>query len=118
MDLRSGFSACRDEPPFAPRCGFRLSGSSRQAAPWVKHLHTNDNVGRLGQGFDAESDRWAYSEADIHLPPGWGSIPYADVFARLPDYRGALILEIKAGFADFLGESLQTMKALVSSASE
>lgn len=80
-----------------------------QAAPWVRHLHANDNFGRLDHGFDNEVDRWAYGEADIHLPPGWGSIPYQDVFARLPDYRGNLILEIKAGFADYFGESLTTI---------
>lgn len=84
-----------------------------QAAPWVCHLHANDNFGRLDWGFDSESDRWAYGEADIHLPPGWGSIPYGDVFARLPHYQGDMILEIKGGFADYLGESLATMQTLV-----
>jgi sugar phosphate isomerase/epimerase len=67
----------------------------------------------LDSGFDSEPDRWPYGEADIHLPPGWGSIPYAEVFARLPDYQGDLILEIKGGFVDYLGESLATMRALV-----
>lgn len=85
------------------------------AAPWVGHLHVNDNFGNLDRGFDGEPERWAYGEADIHLPPGWGSIPYAEVFKRLPNYRGDLILEIKAGFADFLGESLHTMQRLVQS---
>ena len=84
-----------------------------QAAPWVRHLHANDNFGRLDWGFDTESDRWPYGEADIHLPPGWGSIPYEEVFARLPDYRGDLILEIKPAFVDYLGESLETMRRLV-----
>lgn len=90
--------------------GFDYLEAVEEAAPWVKHLHVNDNFGRLDQGFDNEVDRWAYGEADIHLPPGWGAIPYADVFARLPDYQGDLILEIKAGFADYFGESLKTMK--------
>ena len=87
-----------------------------QAAAWVRHLHANDNFGRLDWGFDSESDRWPYGEADIHLPPGWGSIPYADVFARLGGYHGDLILEIKSGFADYLGESLATMRTLVNAA--
>ncbi|MEM7534997.1 MAG: sugar phosphate isomerase/epimerase [Chloroflexota bacterium] len=83
------------------------------AAPWTKHLHANDNFGRLDQGFNREMDRWAYGEADIHLPPGWGSIPYEDVFARLGGYRGDLILEIKSGFADYFGESLRVMRGIV-----
>ena len=93
--------------------GFDYLAAVAEGAPWVKHLHANDNFGRLDQGFDNEVDRWAYGEADIHLPPGWGSIPYAEVFQRLPTYQGDLILEIKSGFADFFKESLQTMTRLV-----
>lgn len=93
--------------------GFDYLEAVEQAAPWVRHLHANDNFGRLDQGFDNEVDRWAYGEADIHLPPGWGSIPYQEAFARLPDFQGNLILEIKAGFADYFAESLAKMKTLV-----
>lgn len=93
--------------------GFDYLIAVEQAAPWVKHLHANDNFGRLDQGFDHETDRWAYGEADVHLPPGWGSIPYHQVFARLSDYQGDLILEIKAGFADYLDESLQRMRTII-----
>lgn len=95
--------------------GFDYLEAVEQAAPWVKHLHANDNFGRLDQGFDHEVNRWAYGEADIHMPPGWGSIPYAAVFDRLPEYRGDLILEIKAGFADFFGESLVAMQKILDS---
>lgn len=84
------------------------------AAPWVKHLHVNDNFGRLDRGFDKEADRWAYGEADIHLPPGWGSIPFDQVLPRLHSYRGALILEIKPGFESHLPECLSTMRRMVS----
>lgn len=93
--------------------GFDYLKAVETAAPWAKHLHVNDNFGRLDRGYGTESDRWAYGEADIHLPPGWGSIPYREVLARLPDYEGALILEIKPGFRDHLGECLSTMKRLV-----
>ncbi len=97
--------------------GFDYLEAVEQAAPWVRHLHANDNFGRLDQGFDNEVDRWAYGEADIHLPPGWGSIPYKEVFARLPDYQGNLILEIKAGFADYFGESLAMMQKIINNLS-
>lgn len=92
--------------------GFDYLEAVAQAAPWVRHLHANDNFGRLDWGFDSEPDRWPYGEADIHLPPGWGSIPYGEVFARLNDYQGDLILEIKSGFVDYLEESLTTMRRL------
>jgi sugar phosphate isomerase/epimerase len=98
--------------------GFSYLDAVAEAAPWVVHLHANDNFGKLDTGFDSEPERWPYGEADIHLPPGWGSIPYVEVFRRLPDYQGDLVLEIKAGFADYLDESLETMKAIVAEATE
>jgi sugar phosphate isomerase/epimerase len=93
--------------------GFDYLEAVGEAAPWVKHLHISDNFGRLDRGVDAEQERWAFGEADIHLLPGWGSIPYREVFERLPDYEGDLILEIKPGFRDYLGEGLGTMKQIL-----
>jgi sugar phosphate isomerase/epimerase len=63
-------------------------------------------------------DRWAFGEGDIHLPPGWGRIPYREVFARLPDYQGDLILEIKPGFHDYLPEALASTRGYLSDAAE
>ncbi|NWG20688.1 MAG: sugar phosphate isomerase/epimerase [Chloroflexi bacterium] len=93
--------------------GFDYLEAISAAAPWTRHLHVNDNFGRLDQGFDTERDRWAFGEADIHMPPGWGSIPYRDVFDRLSGYHGDLILEIKPGFWDAFGEALRTTRALL-----
>jgi sugar phosphate isomerase/epimerase len=87
-----------------------------EASPWVRHLHLSDNFGQLEQGSDQEDVRIMYGESDLHLPPGWGSIPFGDVFARLPNYEGALVLEIKASFRDHLDECLQnTRKFLAAS---
>ncbi len=88
------------------------------AAPWVVHLHANDNFGRLDTGVSSEAERWAFGEADCHMPPGWGCIPYKDVFERLSSYTGDLILEIKPGFADYIGESLETMLSIVNPSSQ
>ena len=94
----------------AREIGFDYLDAVSEAAPWVRHLHVNDNFGILDRGIDSEIDRWAFGEADVHLPPGWGRIPYPGVFARLPDYQGDLILEIKAGFYDHLPEVLADMR--------
>ena len=93
--------------------GFDYLEAVGEAAPWIRHLHISDNFGRLDQGFDAESERWAFGEADIHMPPGWGCIPYRELFARLPDYQGDAILEIKPGFWDYLGNALKTMREIL-----
>lgn len=85
------------------------------AAPYVRHLHMNDNFGKLDVGFDSETDRLPYGEADLHLPPGWGSIPYEDVFRCLRAYEGDLILEIKEQYWDYFGEALENTKQLLAS---
>ena len=83
------------------------------ASPWVKHLHMNDNFGKLDVGFDNETDRLPYGEADLHLPPGWGAIPFVDAFERLQDYEGDLILEIKNQYWDHFGEALENTEQLL-----
>jgi sugar phosphate isomerase/epimerase len=84
-----------------------------QAAPWVRHLHVNDNFGRLDVGFDSEKDRLPYGEADLHLPPGWGAIPLAEAFSRLHSYQGHLILEIKHRYWDNFGDALNNTRQLL-----
>jgi sugar phosphate isomerase/epimerase len=93
--------------------GFDYLDAVREAAPWVQHLHVTDNFGRLDVGYDGEMDRWAYGEADLHMPPGWGTIPFGEVFARLPDYRGDLILEIEGGFEGYRGYALESISAIL-----
>jgi sugar phosphate isomerase/epimerase len=93
--------------------GFDYLEAVGEAAPWLRHLHVSDNFGRIDQGIDTESERWAFGEADIHMPPGWGCIPYRELFARLPDYQGDVILEIKPGFWDYLGDALRTMQDIL-----
>jgi sugar phosphate isomerase/epimerase len=93
--------------------GFDYLGAVAVAAPWVRHLHINDNFGQLDRGFDDESERWAFGEADLHLPPGWGTIPYAAVFDQLPTYSGDVILEIKSGFIDYAAEGKQHIEQLL-----
>jgi len=90
--------------------GFDYLEAVGVAAPWIKHLHVSDNFGRLDRGFDAEPERWAFGEADIHMPPGWGHIPYGELLARLPRYEGDMILEIKPGFIEYAGQGLRAME--------
>ncbi|NIO00421.1 MAG: hypothetical protein GTO49_36790, partial [Anaerolineae bacterium] len=83
--------------------------SVEEAAPWVRHIHINDNFGILDVGFEAQRDRLPYGEGDLHLPPGWGTIPFLEVFARLPDYEGDLVLELKPRYWEHYGEALENV---------
>lgn len=95
--------------------GFDFLTAVREAAPWTRHLHANDNFGHLDRGYEEERDRIAFGEGDIHLPPGWGAIPYRGALALLPDYDGDLILEIKPSLRDYFGEARQNMQDILGS---
>ena len=88
-----------------------------QAAPHLRHIHANDNFGRLDDAYDGLGDRNPYGEGDLHLPPGWGAIPLADALRQLPDYTGVLILELRPRYRDRLVEALATMRGIVASVS-
>jgi sugar phosphate isomerase/epimerase len=94
--------------------GFDYLEAVTEAVPWVRHLHINDNFGRLDVGFDAEGDRLPNGEADLHLPPGWGKIPFVDAFDRLEAYNGDLILELKTRYQDHFAEALDNARQLLS----
>ena len=87
----------------------------RQAAPHLRHIHANDNFGRLDDAYDDLGQRNPYGEGDLHLPPGWGAIPLADALGQLPDYTGILILELRPRYRERLAEALTTMQAIVES---
>lgn len=83
------------------------------AAPWVCHLHINDNFGKLDRGVDYEGYRLPYGEADLHLPPGWGSLPYPAAFARVDKFAGDIVLEIKSRYREHLDEALTNTRQIL-----
>lgn len=72
--------------------GFDYLPAVEACAPYVRHLHINDNHGvfepmrltnkdlydTLDKGY-----RFAFSRGDIHIPPLWGSAPLREAFAIL-----------------------------------
>jgi sugar phosphate isomerase/epimerase len=92
--------------------GFDYLSAIRNAAPWIKHLHISDNFGNLDRNVYNEPDRWAFGEADMHMPPGWGCIPLEQAINCLPDFEGYAILEINEGFKGNLKGALATAEGL------
>ena len=84
-----------------------------EAAPVTRHVHLNDNFGKMDTSFDDGGVRAPYGEADLHLPPGWGSIPIADAFERLGDFEGYIILELKERYAEYFGSARQTIVDMI-----
>jgi sugar phosphate isomerase/epimerase len=99
-------------------CGFDYLEAIRQAAPYVRHLHGSDNCGRLGGVFDDLSECIPYGDGDLHLPPGWGTIPHIEALAQLSDYTGLYILELRPRFYEDFPEALETIRRMIREISE
>lgn len=85
--------------------GFDFLEALRTAIPVVGHVHLNDNTGDFEELRITDRPRYnalsmgyrrTFGRGDIHVPPFWGAIPFAEVFALLKDYRGMFMCEYTA----------------------
>jgi len=82
--------------------GFDFLASVQMARPYIRHIHVTDNFGRYDElrlvsyeQYKARpyADRLLLGRGDLHLPPGWGRVPFDAAFELLSDYRGVFMLE-------------------------
>jgi len=85
-------------------CRYDLISGLHAAAPYIVHLHLHDNLGRtlpettIPLATEEPLRACPLGEGDLHLPPGWGSIPYHRMFNILRGYKGICILELHKRF--------------------
>lgn len=52
-------------------------------APYAKHLHVHDSFGRPQDILTySHAERLAFGQGDLHLPVGWGAVPWDDLMER------------------------------------
>jgi sugar phosphate isomerase/epimerase len=77
----------------------------RMALPQLGHVHLNDNTGVFEELRITDRPRYdhlsmgyrrTFGRGDIHIPPFWGAIPFAEIFGLLKDYRGMYVCEYTA----------------------
>jgi len=97
--------------------------SVKKAAPYVRHIHVQDNFGifelkRL-VGYDEYKlmpyrKLLALGKGDLHLPPGWGDVPFDEAFKVLHNYHGVFMLEYHhQRYLSQMKEVYETAKAYV-----
>jgi sugar phosphate isomerase/epimerase len=60
-------------------------------APFAKHLHLHDSFGRQDDiWMFTEGERLAYGHGDLHLPVGWGDIPWDEIMKTCVFPRGVV----------------------------
>lgn len=75
--------------------GFDFLDAVRDVAPLVGHVHLSDNFGRIGPPDTDLREMEFLGEGDLHLPPGWGSIPLREVLAIPYPRDPVVIIEIR-----------------------
>ncbi|HBY57012.1 MAG TPA: hypothetical protein DEG96_04035 [Candidatus Atribacteria bacterium] len=95
---------------------FRFLDSIKLALPYVKHVHIHDCFGKFkASPEDRDIDLIQFGIGDMHMPIGWGEIPYKKIFRLLKDYNGVLSLELKPRYKRFYRYSLERVKELIES---
>jgi len=81
----------------------------------AKHLHIHDSFGDPAQlRTYTRSERVAYGLGDLHLPLGWGTIPWREMMAALAFEPNVIFnLELPVPYWFALKESVHTMQELV-----
>lgn len=108
--------------------GFDYLEAVRAARPLLIHLHVTDNFGRYDplrlENFtlyrtQRSRDIFPVGRGDLHLPVGWGAIPYDETFAALRGYQGSVITEYRYNLfrahAQGLAEHLRSLARRLSS---
>ncbi|MCL0101255.1 sugar phosphate isomerase/epimerase [Peptococcaceae bacterium] len=73
--------------------------SIKNIAPHVIHFHVHDNFGVLPRTEKHYIYLHTMGEGDLHLPVGWGCIPYYDIFSTIAfNNSSVLIVEIEPRF--------------------
>lgn len=90
----------------------------RILAPWSKHLHIHDSYGRQDDiWMFTEGERVAYGHGDLHLPVGWGNIPWETIVAECEFPEGVLFnIELKERYWYAAQETVDATKNLAEQA--
>lgn len=88
---------------------------ARIAAPHIVHCHVHDNFG--GSVYHSEKNQChqiPFGRGDSHMPVGWGSVPFADIFAEfIAGYEGLLICELRGRYFDDTGEAARNLAGIL-----
>jgi sugar phosphate isomerase/epimerase len=87
----------------------------RAAAPFIAHCHVHDNFGRsVYASQKTQTHQIPFGQGDSHMPVGWGSVPFRDLFAEfIHDYKGLLICELRSRYFEQTGEAALNLAAIL-----
>ena len=94
--------------------GFSLVEAFAAVKSRLLHVHLHDNFGKPPAEKARTIDALPMGDGDLHLPIGWGTLPYNELFPLLvPGYRGVYMFELQPRFADRYEEALRRLRSEV-----
>jgi sugar phosphate isomerase/epimerase len=98
----------------APVLGFDYLDAIEAFSEQVWHLHLHDNFGIPDHRcYDDPGDRVALGIGDLHMPMGWGGIPWADLLPRMRFRSGTCaLIELNGRYRTVEGRVAATARAL------
>lgn len=87
-------------------------------ARFAKHVHVHDSFGRPHDiPTYSRAERLAFGQGDVHLPVGWGSIPWDALMARCTFPRGTIFnIELEQRYWEHAAETVARTRALIDKA--
>ncbi len=85
-----------------------------KAKPWLKHIHLHDNCGC--PSYFQEKDQnllVAHGRGDMHMPPGWGTIPFEKAIGILEPVGCFIVMEVRSRYFEYIKESRQRLEVLI-----
>ncbi len=82
--------------------------------PYVKHFHLHDNFGH--PCFFQEKDQnllIVNGRGDMHMPLGWGDIPFQEAIKILNSDGCFFVIEIRPRYFEYMTESKQLIESLI-----
>lgn len=90
----------------------------KAVAPYARHLHIHDSFGRQDDiWMFTEGERLAYGHGDLHLPVGWGDIPWETLIEECTFPEGVVFnIELKQRYWYAAQETVDVTKVLAAKA--
>ena len=84
-------------------------------APAAKHLHVHDSFGRFPDVLTfSHAERLAFGQGDLHLPVGWGAIPWTELMRTCRFADGAIFnIELDRRYRSAAAETVAATRAMV-----
>lgn len=80
----------------AHRLGFDFIDGMRELAPYVFSFHLQDNFGKWAAPHlnltHLSPEAWPLGVGDLHLPPGWGAIPFEQMVREITFPRSPILM--------------------------